>query len=101
MAWRLGHMAFAPKEKDALYMGAHVSLTGLRGMLAPIVGLYLYRVMGANGGLWLIAISMTVQVVAAFGFRTMRTKFANEQNEVHGSRFTVHGMRRYGTRRFS
>jgi len=81
MAWRLGHMAFAPKEKDALYMGAHVSLTGLRGMLAPIVGLYLYRVMGANGGLWLIAISMTVQVVAAFGFRTMRTKFANEQNE--------------------
>ena len=77
MAWRLGHMAFAPKEKDALYMGAHVSLTGLRGMLAPVVGLFLYNVMGANSGLWLIAISLTAQVVAAFGFRSLRTRFAN------------------------
>jgi len=82
MAWRLGHMVFAPKEKDALYMGAHVSLTGLRGIIAPIVGLYLYRVMGANGGLWLIAISLAAQVVAAFGFRTMRMKFANESCEL-------------------
>jgi hypothetical protein len=80
MAWRLGHMAFAPKEKDALYMGAHVSLTGLRGVLAPMVGLFLYNMMGANGGLWLIAISMTAQVVAAFGFRGLRAKFANEKN---------------------
>ena len=81
MAWRLGHMAFAPKEKDALYMGAHVSLTGLRGMLAPVVGLYLYRVMGINSGLWLIAISMTAQVVAACGFRGLRAKFANEKKK--------------------
>lgn len=81
MAWRLGHMAFAPRDKDALYMGAHVSLTGLRGIIAPVVGLYLYRVLGANGGLWLIAISLTAQVVAAFGFRSLRTKFANESCE--------------------
>jgi MFS family permease len=82
MAWRLGHMAFAPKDKDTLYMGAHISLTGLRGMLAPVVGLFLYNVMGANGGLWLIAISFTAQVIAAFGFRSLRTKFANEANHV-------------------
>ncbi|MBN1844767.1 MAG: MFS transporter [Sedimentisphaerales bacterium] len=73
LAWRLGHMAFAPPEKDALYMGAHVSLTGLRGMVAPFAGLQLYRLLGANGH-WLIGISLLAQLVAVYGFCRLRTK---------------------------
>ena len=73
LTWRLGHMAFAPPEKDSLYMGAHISLTGLRGMLAPFVGTYLYYLecMGENG-VYLIGISALCQIVSGFGFLTMR-----------------------------
>ena len=71
--WRLGHMEFAPPEKDSLYMGAHISLTGLRGIIAPFVGIYLFRLdcLGPNG-IWLIALSGIGQAVAAFGFLSMR-----------------------------
>ena len=72
LAWRLGHMHFAPPEKDSLYMGAHISLTGLRGIVAPFLGIYLYRLdfLGPNG-IWLIGISGLCQVISALGFRRM------------------------------
>ena len=74
LAWRLGHMEFAPPEKDSLYMGAHVCLTGLRGIIAPFAGLALYRMefMGPHG-VWLIGISAVAQMIAAFGFLKMRS----------------------------
>jgi len=71
--WRLGHMEFAPPEKDALYMGAHVSLTGLRGMAAPFVGIYLFQssYFGPDG-IWLIGLSGVGLVISAFGFLRMK-----------------------------
>ncbi len=42
IAWNIGHLHFADDHKAELYMGIHVSLTGLRGMFAPFVGLLLY-----------------------------------------------------------
>lgn len=74
--WRLGHMEFAPPEKDSLYMGAHISLTGLRGIIAPFVGIYLFRLdcLGPDG-IWLIALSGVGQAVAAFGFLSMRKEY--------------------------
>jgi len=73
LAWRLGHMQFAPPEQDALYMGAHVSLTGLRGMVAPFVGIFLYRQawLGPHG-IGLIALSAVCQLLAAVGFLYLR-----------------------------
>jgi len=71
--WRLGHMEFAPPEKDSLYMGAHVSLTGLRGMVAPFVGIYLFRInfLGPNG-IWLIILSGLGQAISGLGFLHMK-----------------------------
>lgn len=73
LAWRLGHMQFAPPEKDALYMGAHVSLTGLRGMAAPFIAIFLYHQpwLGPNG-IGLIAVSAGCQFLAALGFLCLR-----------------------------
>jgi len=70
--WRLGHMAFAPPEKDSLYMGAHVGLSGLRGMIAPFLGIALYRLdwLGQHG-IFLLALTALGQVVAACGFYHM------------------------------
>lgn len=42
IAWNIGHLHFADDHKAELYMGIHVSLTGLRGMFAPFVGLLIY-----------------------------------------------------------
>jgi hypothetical protein len=35
LAWNLGHNDFADRRMVPLYMGIHVTLTGVRGFLAP------------------------------------------------------------------
>jgi hypothetical protein len=42
LAWSLGHNDFAHPERAGLYMGVHATLTGLRGLFAPFVGMLLY-----------------------------------------------------------
>ncbi len=46
IAWNIGHLHFAEDEKAELYMGIHVSLTGLRGLIAPFAGALLYHWIG-------------------------------------------------------
>lgn len=63
IAWNLGHLHFAGKHDADLYMGIHVTLTGVRGIIMPFVGLLAYRYAGwaamlgpvllAAVGLWL------------------------------------------------
>ena len=48
-------------------MGVHVMLTGLRGFIAPFVGVFLYE----RGGPWVFAVSTVMCVVALFGFASM------------------------------
>jgi MFS family permease len=43
LAWNLGHLDFAPPHKAAQYMGVHVSLNGIRGMIAPFVAVAIYE----------------------------------------------------------
>ncbi|HXX47911.1 MAG TPA: MFS transporter [Myxococcota bacterium] len=42
LAWTLGHNDFATRERAGLYMGVHVTLTGVRGAIAPFLGMALY-----------------------------------------------------------
>ena len=35
LGWSLGHNDFAPRGEETRYMALHVTLTGLRGLLAP------------------------------------------------------------------
>ena len=52
--WLTGSMHFATKENVSLYNSIHVCLTGIRGLLAPIVGVWVY---GASVGFGSIQIS--------------------------------------------
>lgn len=45
LAWNLGHQDYAPVEKSGQYMGLHVTLTGIRGLLAPAIGMGMYVVL--------------------------------------------------------
>lgn len=42
LAWQLGHHDFASRELASIYMGIHVTLTGVRGLFAPFIGVALY-----------------------------------------------------------
>jgi len=49
LAWNLGHQDYAPVEQSGRYMGLHVTLTGIRGLLAPALGVALYTSLMNNG----------------------------------------------------
>jgi hypothetical protein len=42
LAWNLGHNDFADRRMVAIYMGIHVTLTGVRGAVAPFIAILLY-----------------------------------------------------------
>jgi MFS family permease len=55
LGWNLGHNDFASDDQSTLYMGIHVTLTGIRGLLAPLAGVFVYQLMeyaGAGYGRW-------------------------------------------------
>ena len=58
LAWNLGHLHFARSDEAEVYMGIHVFLTGLRGLIAPAVGMLLWTLVGA--WVWIIAIALAV-----------------------------------------
>lgn len=53
LAWHLGHLHFAKAEQAEVYMGIHVFLTGLRGLVAPFIGIFLWQHLGWS--VWLVA----------------------------------------------
>jgi hypothetical protein len=64
LIWGLGAMYFADRQDVPVYMGVHTGLTGLRRMLAPLVGAVIVSqysfnaVFGVAWGLQLLAVAM-------------------------------------------
>jgi hypothetical protein len=58
LAWNLGHLDFARPEEAEIYMGIHVSLTGLRGLIAPLIGMWLYASFGWT--VWMIGLAFSL-----------------------------------------
>jgi MFS family permease len=54
LAWTLGHLDFSRRHDAELYMGVHVTLTGLRGLVAPFAGVALGNLIG--WGAWAVAL---------------------------------------------
>lgn len=46
IAWNMSSIFFAGKEDAAMYQSVHVSMTGIRGLIAPVLGLVLMRTLG-------------------------------------------------------
>lgn len=80
LAWNLGHVDFAPPKQTSQYMATHVTLNGLRGILAPLaaVGLYgvLSRIEGVNAAAWVLDVSCVLCIAGAVGFVLMRRDFS-------------------------
>jgi MFS family permease len=43
LAWNLGHVDFAPVSQTSQYMATHVTLNGVRGLMAPFIAGALYH----------------------------------------------------------
>jgi len=65
LAWNLGHLHFAQPEQAEIYMGVHVTLTGVRGLTAPLLGIWLWNTIGWP--VWIVAIVLTMLSEVAFG----------------------------------
>lgn len=73
LAWNLGHLDYAPKGKETQYMGVHVTLTGVRGALAPMVGVTVYTLAAGSGfalnpGTWTYAMCLAVTLCGTGAF---------------------------------
>ena len=69
--WLTGSLYFADRERVTLYNSIHVALTGLRGLLAPLVGVLIYggtvvlgpwAVPGLGLGPWLFGLSAALSL---------------------------------------
>ncbi len=71
LAWNLGHQDYAPVEQSSRYMGLHVTLTGIRGLLAPAFGMAIYTLLlarGAEAGPIVFYIGASLSAIGGVGF---------------------------------
>ncbi len=78
IAWNIGHLHFAEDDKAELYMGIHVSLTGLRGLIAPFLGVLLYS--WIDWGAFAVGVA-----VSGIGFIIFSRLAREESSEAWGS----------------
>jgi MFS family permease len=74
LGWNLGHHDFAPRQQASQYMGVHVTLTGLRGLIAPVVAVGLYEMLEATrpgSGPWVLAACLCLTILGTLGFVMM------------------------------
>lgn len=84
LGWNLGHHDFAPVEKASQYMGVHVTLTGVRGLVAPLIAISLYEVLehvAPGAGPWVFAACLALSLTGALGFTVMARSMGS-----HGER---------------
>lgn len=61
LIWGIGSSYFAPPEEAARYHAVHLSLTGLRGIVGPLLGVWIYQLSGFYGA---FGASVIMQVFA-------------------------------------
>jgi hypothetical protein len=76
LGWNLGHNDFATVGRAQHYMGVHVTLTGVRGGVAPPIGVLAY--MGLEGvhrgaGQFALLLPLAMTAAGAMGFNRMRS----------------------------
>jgi hypothetical protein len=79
LGWSLGHNDFAPRGEETRYMALHVTLTGLRGLLAPPLGVLVYYVLGWIGPGFEAGVMLLPAAIIAWGawqFTVMRGNYA-------------------------
>jgi hypothetical protein len=75
LGWNLGHNDFASIGRAQHYMGVHVTLTGVRGAIAPPLGILFYEGLEAlqrGTGRFALLLPLALTTAGAIGFNLMR-----------------------------
>lgn len=75
LGWNLGHNDFASMGRAQHYMGVHVTLTGVRGAVAPPAGILFYEALDAiarGAGRFALLLPLALTAAGALGFSQMR-----------------------------
>jgi MFS family permease len=74
LGWTLGHNDFAPRGEETRYMALHVTLTGVRGLLAPPIGIAAYHLLETwheGAGAWALLLPLALVIAGAREFSAM------------------------------
>ena len=77
LGWNLGHNDFASVGRAQHYMGVHVTLTGLRGGVAPPLGVLAYMGLEASragAGEFALLLPLALTFVGLLGFKRMQRR---------------------------
>jgi Major Facilitator Superfamily len=75
LGWNLGHNDFASIGRAQHYMGVHVTLTGVRGAIAPPLGILFYEGLESlqhGAGRYALLLPLLLTALGAIGFNLMR-----------------------------
>jgi MFS family permease len=75
LGWNLGHNDFASLGKVQQYMGVNVTLTGMRGLIAPPLGVMVYTGLErfhAGAGRFALVLPIAMTLIGAIGFNRMK-----------------------------
>ena len=71
LGWNLGHNDFSSDAHASLYMSIHVTLTGIRGLIAPLLGVAFYQYLAAwdsSLGPWALALPFALSLAGSLWF---------------------------------
>jgi len=83
LGWNLGHNDFASDDQSTLYMGIHVTLTGIRGLIAPLAGVLVYQYLESLGdgfGRWVLLFPFSLTLGGAITFVLLARLRRREQS---------------------
>ena len=82
IGWNLGHNDFASLGKVQQYMGVNVTLTGMRGLLAPPLGAIVYTLLerrAPGAGRFALLLPLGLTLTGAIGFNRMQLERTGQQ----------------------
>ncbi|TET38764.1 MAG: MFS transporter [Planctomycetota bacterium] len=79
IAWMLGAQTFATKDKIQSYHAVHVTLVGLRAIIAPFVGYGLMRIIGYHATFAFAGCLFLLAAMFMIGLNRQRAKSLKEQ----------------------
>jgi MFS family permease len=77
IGWNLGHNDFVKKGNPIDYMVIHVTLTGVRGLFMPLIGIGLYQwleLRALSSGQWALLLPLTLSTIGSLYFTSLYRK---------------------------
>jgi len=78
LLWNIGSVYFCKDNETDLYQSIHLSATGVRGIFAPIIGVFIYEIIGFQGTFIIAIISLLIAIlVMIWSFKNRDIKLLN------------------------